>query len=49
MKKYIGIIGGIAALILFTMVVLNVSAKSMTDECLPDGSCCEDVNACACG
>ena len=49
MKKYMWIAGGIAALVFFTMVVLNVSAKPMTDDCLPDGSCCEDVNACACG
>jgi hypothetical protein len=48
MKKYIWLIAGIAALILSTLIVLNVSAKSMADDCLPDGSCCEDINNCTC-
>jgi hypothetical protein len=48
MKKYIWLIVGIAALILSTMIILNVSVKSMADDCLPDGSCCEDVNNCTC-
>jgi hypothetical protein len=49
MKKYIWLVAGIAALILSTMIILNVSAKPMVDDCLPDGSCCEDVNDCTCG
>jgi hypothetical protein len=48
MKKYLWLFAGIAALILSTLIVLNVSAKSMADDCLPDGSCCEDVNNCTC-
>jgi len=51
MKKYKWLIAGIAALFLTTAIVLNISAKSansMGSECVEDGSCCEDVNACAC-
>jgi hypothetical protein len=50
MKKYMWLIAGIVALVLSTMVVLNLSSStSMIDDCLPDGSCCEDVNNCTCG
>jgi len=51
MKKYKWLIAGIAALFLTTAIVLNVSTKStrlMGSECVEDGSCCEDENACAC-
>jgi hypothetical protein len=52
MKKYKWLIAGIAALLLTTAIVLNVSAKqtnSMNSECSEDGSCCEDENTCTCG
>jgi len=52
MKKYKWLLVGIAALFLITGVVLNVSAKStnpMSNECVEDGSCCEDENTCTCG
>ncbi|MCL2444081.1 MAG: hypothetical protein FWD13_11560 [Treponema sp.] len=48
MKKYIWILAGIIALILTTIIVLNMSAKSAADGCLPNSSCCEDVNDCTC-
>ncbi|WP_461246894.1 hypothetical protein [Treponema sp. R6D11] len=51
MKKYKWLIAGIAALLLATAIVLNVSAKpttSMDSECAEDGSCCEDENTCTC-
>jgi hypothetical protein len=52
MKKYKWLLAGIAALVLVTGLVLNVSAKStdtMGTECVEDGSCCEDENTCTCG
>jgi hypothetical protein len=52
MKKYKWLFTGIAALILITAVVINVSAKttnSMSSECVEDGSCCEDEDTCTCG
>jgi hypothetical protein len=52
MKKYKWLIAGIAALILITAVVLNVSAKPtnpMGSDCVEDGSCCEDEDTCTCG
>jgi hypothetical protein len=52
MKKYKWLAVGVAALILITAVVLNVSAKTinqMSSECVEDGSCCEDENTCTCG
>jgi hypothetical protein len=51
MKKYKWFIVGIAVLLLATAVVLNVSARPtnpMGDECLEDGSCCEDESNCSC-
>ena len=48
MKKYIWLIVGLFILVGSTMVVLNLSVKTMADGCLPDGSCCEDVNNCTC-
>jgi len=51
MKKYKWLIAGIAVLFLTTAIVLNVSAKSansMGNECVEDGSCCEDENTCTC-
>jgi len=47
-KKYVLLLIGIVALILGTIIALNVSAKSMSADCDEDGSCCEDVNDCAC-
>jgi hypothetical protein len=52
MKKYKWLFAGIAALILTTAIVLNVSAKPadlMGGECVEDGSCCEDEDTCTCG
>jgi len=52
MKKYKWFIAGIAALLLITAVVLNVSAKTtnlMGGDCVEDGSCCEDEDTCTCG
>ncbi|MDR2942748.1 MAG: hypothetical protein LBV17_09185 [Treponema sp.] len=52
MKKYKWFFVGIAALLLTTAIVLNISAKttnSMSEDCVEDGSCCEDENTCTCG
>jgi len=52
MKKYKWFFITIAFLIMATAVVLNVSAKTtdlMSEDCLEDGSCCEDENTCSCG
>jgi hypothetical protein len=52
MKKYKWFFAVIAALILTTVIVLNVSAKttdSMGGDCVEDGSCCEDEDTCSCG
>jgi hypothetical protein len=52
MKKYKWLAVGIAALILVSAVVLNLSARPtgfMDTECVEDGSCCEDENTCTCG
>jgi len=48
MKKYFFLLIGIIAMILTTIIALNVSAKSMSADCDEDGSCCEDVNNCGC-
>jgi hypothetical protein len=51
MKKYKWLIAGVAALILITGLVLNVSARPtnpMSSECVEDGSCCEDEDTCTC-
>jgi hypothetical protein len=47
MKKYKWLVAGIAALILATMIVLGVSAKS-GGVCAEDGSCCIDPDVCTC-
>jgi hypothetical protein len=52
MKKYKWFFVGIAALLLTTAIVFNVSAKTinpMSSECVEDGSCCEDEDTCTCG
>jgi hypothetical protein len=49
MKKYLWLIAGIAVSIVSSLVFINMSAKPMTNDCLPDGSCCEDVDNCTCG
>jgi len=52
MKRFKWLILGLAVLFLTTVVVLKVSsdpANSMNSDCLEDGSCCEDENACTCG
>jgi hypothetical protein len=49
MKKYIFLIAGIMFLILGAIAAVNISAKTMPDDCVEDGSCCEDVNNCRCG
>jgi hypothetical protein len=49
MKKYALLFIAVAVLVLGTAVALNVSAKSMSADCVEDGSCCEDVNNCTCG
>jgi hypothetical protein len=52
MKKYKWLFAVVAALILTTAIVLNVSAKTanqMSEDCAEDGSCCEDENTCSCG
>jgi len=51
MKKFKWLIIGIFALILTTMIVLNISAKttnSMSVDCIEDGSCCKDKTVCNC-
>jgi hypothetical protein len=49
MKKYKWLVAGIAALILTTLIVLSVSAKSRGGSvCAEDGSCCVDPGACTC-
>jgi hypothetical protein len=51
MKKYKWFFIGIAVLFLTTAIVLNISAKptnGMGSDCVEDGSCCEDKNACTC-
>jgi hypothetical protein len=52
MKKYKWLIVGLAALLFTAVIVFNAAAKptySMNDECVEDGSCCEDENTCSCG
>ncbi|MDR0442615.1 MAG: hypothetical protein LBH44_04315 [Treponema sp.] len=48
MKKYVLIAAGVIVLIMSTVFVINASAKSMAEGCLPDASCCEDANKCGC-
>lgn len=51
MKKNKWFITGIAALFLITAVVLFIFVKPtrmMKSDCVEDGSCCVDKNACAC-
>jgi hypothetical protein len=49
MKKYTWLFAGITALILTTVIVLSVSARSKGGVvCIEDGSCCVDPDACTC-
>jgi hypothetical protein len=51
MKKYRWLIAGIAALVIASAVILNVSAQSnnaMSEDCVEDGSCCSDEDVCSC-
>lgn len=46
MKKYKWLIAGIAAMILTTVILLSVSAKSRDSVvCAEDDSCCVDAGA----
>ena len=51
MKKYKLFFVALVALILATVIVINVSAKPniMSEDCADDGSCCEDEFSCSCG
>jgi hypothetical protein len=49
MKRYKWLVAGIVALILATMIVLGVPAKSRGGVvCAEDGSCCVDPDVCTC-
>jgi hypothetical protein len=51
MKKFKWLIIGKFALILTTVIVINISAKSsnsMGSDCVKDGSCCKDETVCTC-
>jgi len=51
MKKFKWLIVVIFALILTTVIVLNISAKPkyiMGSDCVEDGSCCKDKTVCTC-
>jgi hypothetical protein len=49
MKKWL--IAGIIILFVTTAIVFGISARStnsMGNECVEDGSCCNDENTCTC-